>query len=169
VQARVQDPVTAELIAPLSPPHPFGAKRPSLEQWYYEVFNQENATLVDIKKNPIAEILPQGVRRSEDIYDLGLLILATEFAAGTGGFTQIDLRGTSGLTLKEIWQDGVDTQLGLAVPEFPNLLMPLADSWYMGANIPGKQRQMLFYMGSTAYMAHCNESAETGYAGFKLR
>ena len=231
VQARVQDPVTAELLAPLSPPHPFGAKRPSLEQWYYEVFNQENVTLVDIKKNPIAEILPQGVRTSEDIYDLDLLILATGFDAGTGGFTQIDLRGTSGRTLKEIWQDGVDTQLGLAVPEFPNLLMlygpqsptafwngpasaevqgdwvvnclihlrnkgvkrieakheaakawtqhmeemgaktlmPLADSWYMGANIPGKQRQMLFYMGSTAYMARCNESAETGYAGFELR
>jgi cyclohexanone monooxygenase len=106
VQARVQDPVTAELLAPLSPPHPFGAKRPSLEQWYYEVFNQENATLVDIKKNPIAEILPQVVRTSEDIYDLDLLILATGFDAGTGGFTQIDLRGTSGRTLKEIWQDG---------------------------------------------------------------
>jgi len=48
-------------------------------------------------------------------------------------------------------------------------LMPLADSWYKGANIPGKQRQMLSYMGSTAYMARCNESAETGYAGFELR
>ena len=102
MQARVQDPVTAELLAPLSPPHPFGAKRPSLEQWYYEVFNQENATLVDIKKNPIAENLSQGVRTSEDIYDLDLLILATGFAADTGGFTQIDLRGTSGRTLKEV-------------------------------------------------------------------
>jgi len=102
VQARVQDPVTTELLAPLSPPHPFGAKRPPLEQWYYEVFNHEKATLVDIKKNPIAEILPQGVRRSEDIYDMDLLILATGFDAGTGGFTQIDLRGTSGRTLKEI-------------------------------------------------------------------
>ena len=54
------------------------------------------------QENPITEILPQGVRTSEDIYDLDLLILATGFDAGTGGFTQIDLRGTSGRTLKEI-------------------------------------------------------------------
>ena len=47
-------------------------------------------------------------------------------------------------------------------------LMPQADSWYMGANIPGKRRQMLFYMSSRGYMAHCNDSAARGYTGFRL-
>ncbi len=231
VHARVKDPVTAEVLAPEEPPHPFGAKRPSLEQDYFEAFNQDNVTLVDIKKTPITEIEPGGVRTSERKYDLDVLVLATGFDASTGGFTQIDLRGTSGRSLKDIWQDGVDTQLGLGVPEFPNLLMlygpqsptafwngpasaevqgdwvvnclvhlrdnginrieakpeaaktwskhmeemgartlmPLADSWYMGANIPGKRRQMLFYMGSKSYMEHCNNSADNGYTGFELR
>jgi len=231
VHARVDDPATAELLAPEQPPHPFGAKRPSLEQWYYEAFNQENVALVDLNTTPIIKITPEGVCTTGDRYDVDLLVLATGFDASTGGFTQIDLRGTSGRSLKEIWRDGVDTLLGLGIPEFPNLLMlygpqsptafwngpasaevqgdwvadcllhlrdnginrieakleaaeawtahmeemgaktlmPLADSWYMGANIPGKQRQMLFYMGSKGYMERCNESAENGYAGFTLQ
>ena len=47
-------------------------------------------------------------------------------------------------------------------------LLPMADSWYMGANIPGKPRQLLNYLGANSYMAHCNASAEAGYLGFKL-
>ena len=230
VHSRVHNPEIAETLAPVEPPHPFGAKRPSLEQWYYEVFNQSNVTLVDLHKDPITEVHESGVRTSGQSFDLDLLVLATGFDAGTGGFTQIDLRGTSGRSLQEIWATGVDTHLGLAIPEFPNLLMlygpqsptafwngpasaevqgdwvvdclvhlrdrgikrieaeheaalawtahmeemgaatlmPQADSWYMGANIPGKRRQMLFYMSSRGYMAHCNDSAARGYTGFRL-
>lgn len=48
-------------------------------------------------------------------------------------------------------------------------LLPLADSWYMGANIPGKPRQLLHHIGVQDYMAFCRESAEKGYSGFDLR
>ena len=58
---RIHDPAIAEKLAPTDPPHPFGTKRPSLEQWYYEVFNQDNVTLVDTLGNPIQEITPSGV------------------------------------------------------------------------------------------------------------
>ena len=47
-------------------------------------------------------------------------------------------------------------------------MLPLADSWYMGANIPGKHRQLLNYPGLQEYLAFCRESAENGYSGFKL-
>jgi cyclohexanone monooxygenase len=48
-------------------------------------------------------------------------------------------------------------------------LFPKADSWYMGANIPGKPRQLLNYPGGTSlYFAMCDESMENGYAGFVL-
>jgi cyclohexanone monooxygenase len=47
-------------------------------------------------------------------------------------------------------------------------LLSRADSWYMGANIPGKPRQLLSYFGVTDYMAACQESADNGYEGFKL-
>jgi hypothetical protein len=48
-------------------------------------------------------------------------------------------------------------------------LFPRADSWYFGANIPGKRREMLSYAGGlSTYMAKCNESAERGYEGFAI-
>ena len=46
---RIHDRQLAEILAPTDPPHPFGVKRPSLEQWYYEVFNQDNVRLVDCR------------------------------------------------------------------------------------------------------------------------
>ena len=47
-------------------------------------------------------------------------------------------------------------------------LLTRADSWYMGANIPGKPRQLLNYFGVPQYLEFCNESAAQGYEGFEL-
>jgi cation diffusion facilitator CzcD-associated flavoprotein CzcO len=48
-------------------------------------------------------------------------------------------------------------------------LFPRADSWYLGANIPGKPREMLAFTGGLpAYIAKCRESADRGYDGFAL-
>jgi cyclohexanone monooxygenase len=48
-------------------------------------------------------------------------------------------------------------------------LFPRADSWYLGANIPGKPREMLSFAGGLpTYIAQCNESAERGYEGFAI-
>jgi Zn-dependent alcohol dehydrogenase len=48
-------------------------------------------------------------------------------------------------------------------------LFPRADSWYLGANIPGKPREMLAFTGGLpAYLAKCRESAERGYEGFAI-
>ena len=48
-------------------------------------------------------------------------------------------------------------------------LHPTADSWYMGANVPGKPRVMLPYIGGVeAYRAACEEVVEQGYLGFQL-
>jgi cation diffusion facilitator CzcD-associated flavoprotein CzcO len=230
-RARIKEPGIADKLAPLEPPHPFGAKRPSLEQWYYEVFNQDNVTLVDIREEPIEAITATGVRTRSRHYDLDVLVLATGFDASTGGLTQLDIRGLSGRTLEDSWSTGVQTHLGLGIPDFPNLLilygpqsptafcngptcaelqgdwvadclsylrdngltrieatadagqswtehmadlaagtlLPLAESWYMGANIPGKPRQLLYYLGLQEYLAFCRESAEKGYSGFNLR
>lgn len=48
-------------------------------------------------------------------------------------------------------------------------LLPMAESWYMGANIPGKPRQLLHHLGVPEYLDYCRESAENGYSGFELR
>ena len=48
-------------------------------------------------------------------------------------------------------------------------LFPQANSWYMGANVPGKPRVFLPYIGGVgAYRQKCNEVAERGYEGFAL-
>ncbi len=48
-------------------------------------------------------------------------------------------------------------------------LYPLANSWYMGANVPGKPRVFLPYIGGCGpYRDKCDEVADKGYEGFKL-
>lgn len=48
-------------------------------------------------------------------------------------------------------------------------LFPRADSWSMGANIPGKPREMLHWPGGLQqYLAECRSVAEGGYRGFAL-
>ena len=49
-------------------------------------------------------------------------------------------------------------------------LYPRAASWYMGANIPGKPRVLLPYVGGVgAYRERCDAVAAGGYEGFVLR
>jgi cation diffusion facilitator CzcD-associated flavoprotein CzcO len=48
-------------------------------------------------------------------------------------------------------------------------LFPLADSWYIGANVPGKPRVFLAYLGGVGpFRQICNEVVEQGYLGFAL-
>jgi cyclohexanone monooxygenase len=48
-------------------------------------------------------------------------------------------------------------------------LYPSAASWYMGANIPGKPRVFMPYIGGVgAYRRKCDEIAANGYEGFQL-
>jgi cation diffusion facilitator CzcD-associated flavoprotein CzcO len=230
-RARIKDPELAEMLAPTEPIHPYGTKRPSLEQHFYEIFNQSNVSLVDLRKAPIERVTRSGIRTAAGEHDLDVLVLATGFDAVTGGLTSIDIRGTQGETLGEKWAKGVQAHLGMAAAGFPNLLFvygpqspnafangptcaelqgdwiaalldhvrqrdwkrfeatvpaeqawraqvielasstlfPQADSWYLGANIPGKPREMLSFTGGlSAYMAKCNESAARGYEGFTI-
>jgi cation diffusion facilitator CzcD-associated flavoprotein CzcO len=230
-RARIKDPALAEILAPTEPLHPYGTKRPSLEQNFFDIFNQSNVTLVDLRKTPIERITRSGINTAAGEHDLDILVLATGFDAVTGGLTSIDIRGTGGQTLKEKWAKGVQAHLGMAAAGLPNLLFvygphspnafangptcaelqgdwiaqmlnhlrqrnwarfdatvpaeeawraqvleiadatlfPRADSWYFGANIPGKRREMLAFAGGlSTYMAKCNESAERGYEGFTI-
>jgi cyclohexanone monooxygenase len=48
-------------------------------------------------------------------------------------------------------------------------LYPLAKSWYMGANVPGKPRVFMPYIGGVGvYRKTCDEVAAAGYRGFTL-
>ena len=119
VRERVNDPALAELLIPKN--HGFGTRRVPLESGYYEVFNQPNVRLIDIRAAPIERITPAGIRTSDAEYAFDLIVYATGFDAISGAFDRIDFRGVGGRTLKEKWADGPLTYLGLQVAGFPNL------------------------------------------------
>ncbi|KAF1989612.1 cyclohexanone monooxygenase [Aulographum hederae CBS 113979] len=125
VRERVNDPQTAHLLAPDRKPHHFGTKRAPLESTYYDTFNSPNVSLIDLIHDPVAAITPTGIQlASGKSHDLDVLVLATGFDVATGPFTQLDLRGRSGVPLSEQWKDGCKTYLGMSVHDFPNMLFP---------------------------------------------
>jgi len=225
----VRDPQTAKLLQPNN--HPIGSKRICVDTDYFATFNRKNVTLVDIRSNPIEEILPNAVRTREKDYEVDALVLATGFDAMTGSVAKIDIRGRQGQTLNQKWAEGPKTYLGLMSAGFPNLfiitgpgspsvlsnmmvsieqhvdwitdcigwmrgrsfeameakkeaednwvahvnevahttLYPQANSWYMGANIPGKPQIFMPYIGGVGvYRQICNDVAAKGYEGFTM-
>jgi cyclohexanone monooxygenase len=47
-------------------------------------------------------------------------------------------------------------------------LFPTCNSWYLGANVPGKPRVFMPYLGFPAYVQKCDEVEAKGYEGFAL-
>ncbi|MGV0773165.1 flavin-containing monooxygenase [Mycobacterium syngnathidarum] len=115
----VDDPETA---ASLTPSHPFACKRPIIDQGYYETYNRDNVTLVDLRKGAIREVTTTGISTEQGDFDLDVIVYATGFDAMTGALSRIDVRGRDGLVLGEYWsKEGALSYLGLAVAGFPNL------------------------------------------------
>ncbi len=230
IRSIVRNPAVAEILAPKD--HPIGTKRLCLDTDYYETYNRNNVSLVDVKNNPIQEITATGVRTRDGEYGpFDAIAFATGFDAMTGALREIDIRVKGGDTLSDQWQAGPRTYLGLMVAGFPNMfvvtgpgspsvktqmilaieqhtdwiadclthlraqgynrieadaraqdawvqhvnevadstLYPLANSWYVGANIPGKPRVFMPYVGGFAgYKQKCDEVAANGYDGFVL-
>jgi cyclohexanone monooxygenase len=228
IRSIVHDPDVAAL---LSPAHHIGTKRTCVDTGYYEVYNRPNVHLVDLRRAPIQEITPRGLRTAAAEYELDVIVFAIGFDAMTGPFLDLDIRGRGGATLRERWAAGPRTYLGLTVAGFPNLflitgpgspgvlsnmvvsieqhvdwltaciahlrahglnvieptreaeeswvahvneiadatLYPQASSWYVGANVPGKPRVFMPYVGGCGrYRAECDEVAREGYRGFRL-
>ncbi|MDE2580601.1 MAG: NAD(P)/FAD-dependent oxidoreductase [Rhodospirillales bacterium] len=229
IRGIVKDQEVARLLCPND--HPIGTKRLCLDTGYYETFNRDNVTLVDVRSDPIAAVTETGLRTGTASFELDAIVFATGFDAITGALNEIDIRTTAGAVLKEKWQAGPLTYLGLMVAGFPNMfiitgpgspgvktqmiasieqhtdwiadclghlrahgldriepgeaaeaewvqhvndvadstLYPLANSWYVGANIPGKPRVFMPYVGGfDRYKRRCDAVAANGYEGFTL-
>jgi cation diffusion facilitator CzcD-associated flavoprotein CzcO len=120
IRQRVHDPALAEKLIPTN--HGFGTRRVPLESGYYEVYNQRNVNLVDLRQTPIERITPNGIRTNAAEYEFDMIIFATGFDAIIGAFDRIEICGRGGRRLKEAWADGPRTYLGLQIVGFPNLL-----------------------------------------------
>ena len=119
IRAKVDDPTVAERLIPTT--YPFAAKRLCLDTDYFETFNRDDVTLVDLRDGPITEIVAEGVVTGQGTIEVDDIVFATGFDAMTGAILRIPLTGRGGVTLQGKWADGPITYLGLAVHGFPNL------------------------------------------------
>ncbi len=115
----VNDPETAELLCPKS--HPVGSKRLCVDSGYYETFNRDNVSLVDIGSEPIERITENGLVQAGAEHGFDIIVFATGFDAMTGTMLRMDVRGRNGIALQEKWRDGPASYLGIAISGFPNL------------------------------------------------
>lgn len=124
-RARISDPVKQDLLAPLEPPHPFGAKRPSLEHNFYELCSQSHVHIVDTKRHPVIQVRPEGIVTADGkCHEVNIIAIATGFDAMTGGLRRLGLEDVDGVGLAERWKDSLSTYLGMAISGFPNMFLP---------------------------------------------
>ena len=131
----VKDPATAEKLCPTT--YPIGGKRLCVGNGYYEMYNRDNVTLVDVKGAPIVAFTEKGLRTTEAEYELDAIVTATGFDAVTGALARIDMTGVGGRSLAEKWAEGPTTYLGAMVAGFPNFFM------IHGPMTPAAQAQMI--------------------------
>ena len=225
IRERVHDPEVAEMLVPRD--HMFGSKRLPCESGYYEVYNQDNVRLVDVRKAPIQRITPTGLQTADAEYELDVIIFATGYDAVTGSLNRIDISGVGGQLLRDKFANGPRTYMGIQSNGFPNMftinaasvgnfvraaeplvewvteciryvrdneyvrisptveaedewvnhvneegskiLRSQANSWFVGANIPGKARALLTSPDTAPVMrAKRADVAARGYEGFLL-
>ena len=229
IRGIVDDPQTAEDLCPND--HPIGSKRTCLDTNYYATYNEPHVRLVNLRRTPIETITETGITTSAEDFEFDAIVFATGFDAMTGALVNVDITGRDGITLKDKWEHGPLTYLGLFSVGFPNLFMitgpgspsvlsnmavsieqhvdfiadtlrdlrdkgfetieptqlaedgwgrhvndgaditffPMANSWYMGANVPGKPRVFLPYVaGVDTYRRVCEEVVAKDYLGLRL-
>ncbi|KAJ9603012.1 hypothetical protein H2200_012307 [Cladophialophora chaetospira] len=132
IRAIVQDPATAEALCPY---YPLMSKRPPLGHFYYETFNRPNVELVDLRKDPVQKITPNGLQTLAKEFDLDIIVFGIGFDAVTGTLNSIDIRGAGNKPLKDHLECDLGTGYGIATTDFPNFFMILGpqSAW---ANLP---------------------------------
>ena len=160
IRQRVKDPKVADKLIPKD--HGFGTRRVPLESGYFEAYNRDNVLLVDLNETPIERITPNGIRTSDKAYEFDMLVYATGFDGVTGAFDRIDIRGPNGVRLKDVWQDGPRTWLGLQPDGFPNLLMVLGPHTARGNITRAIEHGVEFLSGLLHFMqVHGHTRVET--------
>ena len=143
----VKDPEVAEK---LMPNYYYFTKRPIIDTNYFETYNRDNVSLVDVKENPITEITPKGIKTTEKEYELDMIVFATGYDAMTGPLFRLDIRGKNRISLKEKWENGarVRTHLGLTTSGFPNMFMITGpESPSVLVNVPAAIEQHVEWIG----------------------
>jgi len=86
IRERVGDPQTAEALTPRG--YPWGTKRLCVDTDFYETFNADHVRLVDLRREPLEAIVPEGVRTVARTYPVDAIVFATGFDAITGALVR---------------------------------------------------------------------------------
>ena len=122
IRETVNDPEVADTLCDFN--HPVGTKRPPIDTEYYQTFNRDNVSIVNLRKAPIEKADETGLLTADgQHYDLDALVFATGFDTVTGTILKLNLTGRNGQTLADKWEDGPAAYLGLCSNGFPNLFM----------------------------------------------
>ncbi len=227
----VHDPEVAQDLLP-SNDLPIGTKRLCSGTDYYETFNRDNVSLVNVRKHPLERITATGVALDDRTIDVDIIVFATGFDAMTGALTRINPIGRGGVALADHWSAGPRTYLGVTVHNFPNMFIMAGpgspsvfsnmvtsieqhvewaidamdylrqhsltaieataeseqmwvehvnelanstlygvskDTWFYGANTPGKAQVFMPYVGGVgSYYNRILSIAQNGYEGYSL-
>jgi len=110
-----------DLVRKCLPDYPPYGKRILIDNGWYEALKLPNVELITEAVERIDGdelITPSGERRQADV-----ILLATGFEVGKL-LGNVDIRGRSGIRLKDIWgDDNPKAYLGLTVPDFPNFFI----------------------------------------------
>jgi 4-hydroxyacetophenone monooxygenase len=110
-----------ELLKRLMPDYPPFAKRPVVDNGWFDALDRDNVELVT---GPITRITPKGVISEDGIErEFDLLVLSAGFAIERYVWPT-RYEGVDGVTLEQLWEkDGARAHLGITVPGFPNLFL----------------------------------------------
>ena len=117
IEQAVEDPAVR---AAVTPAYPFGCKRPVVTDVFFPALNRPNVSLIP---KEVVRVAPSGVVDADgDEHEVDVLILATGFKV-TDYLDTFELRGASGQSLHEYWNDRPRAFLGITVPDFPNFFI----------------------------------------------
>ncbi len=120
IRAKVDDPETARKLLP---DYHFGTKRLILDNGYFETYNRDNVTLVDLREDPIERFTKTSVVTRSGEHPIDMLVLATGYDAISGSMLRLNPKGRGGVSLKDRWGDRFHNYLGMTIAGFPNLFM----------------------------------------------
>lgn len=117
LELNVADPVLREK---LRPDYRAACKRLVVAPDFYQKVQHPSARVVT---EAIAAVEPAGVRTGDGVlHELDVLVLATGFRVDRF-MRPIDVRGSGGISLEDVWAQRPSAYLAIAIPEFPNLFM----------------------------------------------
>jgi cation diffusion facilitator CzcD-associated flavoprotein CzcO len=157
--AEIPDP---KLRATLTPDYAPGCKRLLISDDYIPALRREN---VSVLTSGIERIVPEGVVTKDGVmHAADVIVYGTGFET-TSFLAPIAIEGQGGRKLQEVWRDGAEAYLGVAVAGFPNLFLLYGPNTNLGHN------SILFMIeAQVRYIVECvGELARSGRAWLDVK